>query len=170
MRLPGVSTAPEACAAGALARRAAFLVYPPRLRDVGVRCHTPNSPARTHRVVTGLEDVAMRFRACIALLLYVSACATSAQSPQEPAARDLRLANLQRAATLPWTDGGRCAVREASEPWPVLAERCYQALDHDRVEFHDITGRCAIASAGAAAMGLGVWEPALKYLYSLEWG
>ncbi len=98
----------------------------------------------------------MRFRACIALLLYVSACATSAPSPREPAARDPRLANLQRAATLPWTDGGRCAVQEASEPWPVLAERCYQALDHDRIEFHDLTGRCAIASAGAAAMGLGV--------------
>jgi capsular polysaccharide biosynthesis protein len=38
----------------------------------------------------------------------------------------------------------------------VLAERCYQALDHDRIELHDITGRCAVASAGAAAMGLGV--------------
>jgi hypothetical protein len=74
----------------------------------------------------------MRFRACIALLLYVSACATSASSPQEPAVRDPRLANLQRAATLPWTDGGRYAVREASEPWPVLVERCFHALDHDR--------------------------------------
>ena len=98
----------------------------------------------------------MRFRACIALLLYVSACATSAPSPQEPAARDPRLANLQRAAALPWTDGGRCVVQEASQPWPVLAERCYHALDHERVEFHDTTGRCAVASAGAAAMGLGV--------------
>ena len=98
----------------------------------------------------------MRLRACIALLLYVSACATSAPSPQEPAARDPRLAHLQRAATLPWTDGGRCAVQQASEPWPVLAERCYQALDHDRMEFHDLTGRCAVASAGAAAVGLGV--------------
>jgi hypothetical protein len=98
----------------------------------------------------------MRFRACIALLLYVSACATSAPSPTQPAARDPRLANLQRAATLPWTDGGRCAVREASEPWPELAERCFHALDHDRIEFHDITGRCAVASAGAAALGVGV--------------
>ena len=82
----------------------------------------------------------MRFRACIALLLFVSACATSAPSPREPVARDPRLANLQRAATLPWTDGGRCAVREASEPWPVLVERCFHALDHDRIEFHDPTG------------------------------
>ncbi|WNG37753.1 hypothetical protein F0U61_31750 [Archangium violaceum] len=98
----------------------------------------------------------MRFRACIALLLYVSACATSAPIAKEPAARDPRLANLQRAATLPWTDGGRCAVQEASEPWPVLAERCFYALDHDRIEFHDPTGRCAVASAGAAAVGLGV--------------
>ncbi|MFY0581286.1 DUF6310 domain-containing protein [Cystobacter fuscus] len=98
----------------------------------------------------------MRLRACIALLLYVSACATSAPSPEEPVDWDPRYANLQRAAKLPWTDGGRCAVREASESWPVLAERCYQALDHDRLEFHDLTGRCAVASAGAAAMGLGV--------------
>src|SRR6218665_811901 len=97
----------------------------------------------------------MRFRACIAPLLYVSACATSAPSPIEPAARDSRLANLQRAAKLPWTDGGRCAVREASEPWPVLAERCYHALDHERVRFRDITGRCAVASAGAA-VGVGL--------------
>jgi len=98
----------------------------------------------------------MRFRACIALLLFVSACATSVPSPREPAARNPTLANLQRAATLPWTDGGRCAVREAFEPWPVLVERCFHALDHDRIEFHDPTGRCAVASAGAAAVGLGV--------------
>jgi hypothetical protein len=103
-----------------------------------------------------LEDVSMRCRALIALLLYVSACATSAPSPQEPAARDPRLANLQRAATLPWTDGGQCVVQNASQPWPVLAERCYHALDHERIAFHDTTGRCAVASAGAAAMGLGV--------------
>ena len=98
----------------------------------------------------------MRFRACIALLLYVSACATSAPSPREPAARDTRLANLQRAAKLPWTDAGRCAVREASEPWPELAERCFHALDHDRVRFRDTTGRCAVASAGAATWGVGL--------------
>ena len=98
----------------------------------------------------------MHFRAFITLLLYVSACATSAPSPEKPVDRDPRLANLQRAAALPWTDGGQCAVREASQPWPVLAERCYQALEHDRVEFHDLTGRCAVASAGAVAVGFGV--------------
>jgi hypothetical protein len=37
-----------------------------------------------------------------------------------------------------------------------LAERCFHALDHDRIEFHDTTGRCAVASAGAAALGVGV--------------
>ncbi len=98
----------------------------------------------------------MRLRACIALLLFLSACTTTPPSPKQPAARDPRLANLERAATLPWTDGGRCAVQEASEPWPELAERCFHALDHDRIEFHDITGRCAVASAGAAALGVGV--------------
>jgi Family of unknown function (DUF6310) len=98
----------------------------------------------------------MRLRACIALLLFLSACTTTPPSPRKPAARDPRLANLQRAATLPWTDGGRCAVQEASEPWPVLAERCFYALDHERIEFHDTTGRCAVASAGAAALGVGL--------------
>ncbi|MFL5351637.1 DUF6310 domain-containing protein [Archangium sp.] len=98
----------------------------------------------------------MCLRACIALLLFLSACTTTPPTPRVPAARDPRLANLQRAATLPWTDGGRCAVQEASEPWPVLAERCFHALDHDRIEFHDLKGQCAVASAGAAAVGLGV--------------
>jgi hypothetical protein len=98
----------------------------------------------------------MRLRACAALLLFFSACATSAPSPKEPAARNPRIANLQRAAELPWRDGGRCAVREASQPWPVLAERCFQALDHDRVRFNDRTGRCALASTGAAALGIGL--------------
>ncbi len=98
----------------------------------------------------------MRLRACIALLLFLSACTTTPSGPREPAARSPRLANLQRAATLPWADGGRCAVQVASEPWAVLAERCFHALDHDRIEFHDITGRCAVSSAGAAALGLGV--------------
>lgn len=98
----------------------------------------------------------MRLRACAALLFFISACATSAPSPRERVSRNPRLANLQRAATLPWTDGGRCAVREASQPWPLLAERCFAALDHDRVRFNDRTGRCAVASAGAAALGIGL--------------
>jgi hypothetical protein len=38
----------------------------------------------------------------------------------------------------------------------VLVERCFQALDHDRVRFNDPTGRCAVASAGAAALGIGL--------------
>ncbi|ATB51208.1 DUF6310 domain-containing protein [Corallococcus macrosporus] len=98
----------------------------------------------------------MRLRACVALLLFLSACATSSSNPQGRAARSQRVANLQRAATLPWADGGRCVVREASNEWAVLVERCYHALDHDRIEFRDVTGRCAVASAGAAAIGLGV--------------
>ncbi|RKH60522.1 hypothetical protein D7W81_25420 [Corallococcus aberystwythensis] len=97
----------------------------------------------------------MRFRACIALLLFLSACASSTPSPNERGTRSQRLANLQRAATLPWTDGGRCVVREASQPWPALVERCYRTLDHDRLAFHDTTGRCTVASADAAAVGIG---------------
>ncbi|NTX56761.1 hypothetical protein HR086_36250 [Myxococcus sp. CA039A] len=98
----------------------------------------------------------MRLRACATLLLFLSACATSAPSPREQVPLNPRVANLQRAATLPWADGGRCVVREASNEWAVLVERCYQALDHQRVQFRDVTGRCSVASAGAATLGLGV--------------
>jgi len=98
----------------------------------------------------------MLLRTSVALLLLLSACATIEPSPKEPAARNPRVANLQRAATLPWKDGGRCVVREASQPWPVLAERCFYALDHDRVRFNDRAGRCAVASAGTAALGIGL--------------
>ncbi|WP_306440893.1 DUF6310 domain-containing protein [Corallococcus aberystwythensis] len=38
----------------------------------------------------------------------------------------------------------------------MVAERCFRALDHDKVRFHDPTGRCTVASAGAATLGLGV--------------
>jgi hypothetical protein len=38
----------------------------------------------------------------------------------------------------------------------VLVEQCFHALDHDRIVFHDRTGRCAVASAGAAAVGIGL--------------
>ncbi|WIG93659.1 DUF6310 domain-containing protein [Myxococcus sp. SDU36] len=96
----------------------------------------------------------MLLRTRVALLLFLAACATT--EPKESAARSPRVANLQRAATLPWADGGRCVVREASNEWAVLVERCYQALDHERIQFRDVTGRCSVASAGAAAIGLGV--------------
>jgi hypothetical protein len=123
---------------------------------VGVRRHTPTGPARSLQVLASVEDPAMRLQACLALLLSVSACATSAPGPEEPVDWDPGYANLLRAAALPWTDGGRCVVQEASRPWPVLAERCYYALDHDRVEFHDLTGRCSVASAAAATVGFGL--------------
>lgn len=98
----------------------------------------------------------MRFLSCIVLLFLFSACATTEPGPKAPVARSPRLANLQRAATLPWADDGQCVVQEASNEWSVLVERCFHALDHDRVRFRDPTGRCAIASADAAALGLGV--------------
>jgi hypothetical protein len=101
----------------------------------------------------------MLHRTCIALLLALSACATTNPSPAEWEALSPRLANLQRAAQYPWTDDGQCVVREASNPWPVLAERCFHALDRGRVRFRDVTRRCAVASTGAevAAVGLCVF-------------
>jgi len=71
-------------------------------------------------------------------------------------AQDQEVANLRRAAKLPWTDGGRCVVEEVDQPWADLVERCFYALDHERVQFHDPTGRCSVASAGGGALGIGV--------------
>ncbi|NVJ08836.1 hypothetical protein HUW63_26830 [Myxococcus sp. AM001] len=98
----------------------------------------------------------MRSLACVALLTFLAACATSAPPGGAHGGRGQRVANLQRAAALPWRDGGRCVVREASRPWPVLVERCYPALEHERLKFRDTTGNCAVASAGAAAVGVGL--------------
>ncbi|MBZ4370125.1 DUF6310 domain-containing protein [Corallococcus sp. AS-1-6] len=90
----------------------------------------------------------------ILLGVLLSACATT---PAPAAvARAPGLSTLQRAAKLPWTDEGRCVVREATRPWPTVVEHCFQQLDHDRIRFHDTTGRCTAASAGAATLGLGV--------------
>lgn len=97
----------------------------------------------------------MPLRTCIALLLLFSACATTEPNSKELATPNPRLANLRRAAALPWADDGQCVVHEASNAWPVLVERCFHALDHDRIRFNDPTGRCAVASAGAAALGVG---------------
>lgn len=95
----------------------------------------------------------MLHRTCCAplLLLLFSACATMDPTPGEIEDPSPRLANLQRAALYPWTDDGQCVVREASNEWPILAERCFYALDRDRVRFRDVTKRCAVAYAGAVA-------------------
>jgi len=93
-------------------------------------------------------------RTCAALLL-LSACATT-ESNRKAVAPDGRIANLRRAATLPWVDDGQCAVREASGEWTVLVERCFHALDLGRIRFRDVTGKCHVAQAGAAAMALEV--------------
>ena len=98
----------------------------------------------------------MLLRPWAALLIALSACATSAPSPGEWEEPGPSIANLQRAAHYPWTDDGHCVVREASNQWPVLAERCYHALDRDKVKFRDVTGKCAVAATGAAAAAMGV--------------
>ncbi len=79
-----------------------------------------------------------------------------AQVAAQEVREDLVVTNLRRAAKLPWTDGGRCVVEEAGQPWADLVERCYHALDHERVRFRDTTGRCSVASAGAGALGIGL--------------
>ena len=95
-------------------------------------------------------------RTCTALLLLLSACATTEANRRTAVAPDRRVTNLRRAATLPWVDDGRCVVREASNEWRVLAERCYHALDLDRVRFRDVTGECPVAVAPVVAVGVGV--------------
>jgi hypothetical protein len=97
----------------------------------------------------------MRLQACSALLLLLVACATASHEKvrvdQGP-----RLANLQRAAALPWKDDGRCVVQEASNSWPVVVERCFHSLDTRRVRFRDTERRCPVATADAASLEMMV--------------
>jgi hypothetical protein len=126
--------------------------------EVARKCHMTLDPkCESPRLID--KDVAMRSRICIALLFLLSACATmdptpgewEAPPPGEFEAPSPRLANLQRAALYPWTDNGQCVVQEASNEWPILAERCFYALERDRMRFRDVTKKCAVAQADAAA-------------------
>ncbi|MGE6760040.1 DUF6310 domain-containing protein [Corallococcus interemptor] len=94
----------------------------------------------------------LKLGALAPLLVFLAACA----APTAVESRSPRRANLLRAATLPWTDDGRCVVRESTQPWPVLAERCFHALDQRRVRFIVRSGRCTVASAEAATLGIGL--------------
>ena len=94
----------------------------------------------------------MCLRPCIALLLLLAACATTESGPKPPTVRSAKLANLQKAAALPWRDDGRCVVREASHPWSVVVEQCFHALDTRRIHFRDTGRRCSVASADAATL------------------
>ncbi|RKH34651.1 hypothetical protein D7Y13_12735 [Corallococcus praedator] len=96
--------------------------------------------------------MAMRVRACGVLLFLLASCATPAPRPNASAAGSLRLANLQKAATLPWRDDGRCVVREASQSWPLVVERCFQSLDTRRIHFRDTQRRCPVASADVVTL------------------
>jgi hypothetical protein len=94
----------------------------------------------------------MGFHTCVALVLVLSACATPMPRARPPGARNPRIANLQRAAVLPWRDEGRCVVQQAVHPWPVVVERCFHALDTQRIRFRDAERRCPVASADAATL------------------
>lgn len=96
----------------------------------------------------------------IAAILAVQMIACTAPRARTVEARDdpgetsaLRISNLERAARYPWIDEGACAVREASNEWKVLVERCYHALDLARIRFRDQEHRCAVANADAATVG-----------------
>jgi hypothetical protein len=87
----------------------------------------------------------------------VAGCTTTRRQgvvaePYLPASVEPRIANLERAARLPWVDEGACAVREAAGEWKTLVERCFYALDHSRIQFRDVEGRCPVANADAATV------------------
>jgi hypothetical protein len=93
-------------------------------------------------------------RLTLSALVFVLAAGCAHRPP--PEAPDVRLSSLKRAAQYPWTDDGRCAVREASNGWNVLVERCYGALDLKRIRFHDLHHVCGVASVDAATLGPAV--------------
>src|SRR4051812_29390872 len=87
----------------------------------------------------------------IALIVGVSSCGAHREGAIGTTAgldAGNRLANLRRASRYPWTDDGRCAVREASGSWATLVQRCYAALDLPRIQFVDKARICPVAQAG----------------------
>ncbi|WP_224360536.1 DUF6310 domain-containing protein [Hyalangium versicolor] len=86
----------------------------------------------------------MPCRSLSALLFLLAACATTEPRTQGPVSSSQRVANLQRAAVLPWRDEGQCVVHEAGQPWPVVVERCFHALDSKRIRFRDTERRCPV--------------------------
>lgn len=61
-------------------------------------------------------------------------------------------ANLAMAARYPWLDDGHCVVREASNDWSVMIERCFYALDLSRLRFVDREQRCPVAQLDNSAV------------------
>ena len=114
-------------------------------------CHTPGRRTLTHapRLIERTRPCFTEFASHSCFLL--SACATMDPSPGELEDPSPRLANLQRAALYPWTDDGQCVVREASNEWPILAERCFHALDRDRVRFRDVTKKMRCRLRGCSS-------------------
>ena len=72
--------------------------------------------------------------------------------PSNSSSESLALANLRRAAALPWKDDGRCVVAAAANPWPEVVERCFHTLDRQKLRFRDVQHRCPVASADAATV------------------
>ena len=99
----------------------------------------------------------MRAIAAAVFLGLLSCAGPGSQVPREKPASSAapesrRLANLRRAAQYPWVDEGACAAREAGGEWRVLVERCYGALDLQRIQFRDVEHRCPVAQADAATL------------------
>lgn len=94
----------------------------------------------------------MKVRTGSVLLVFVAACATTEPNPRDTVADNPRIANLERAAALPWTDEGQCVVQEASQPWEEVAARCIHALDRRKVRFQDPERKCSVAAVGAVAV------------------
>lgn len=87
-----------------------------------------------------------------AILVGLLGCAGPRTSVVTGQADSARLENLHRAAQLPWTDDGRCAVREAAGEWKALVERCYGSIDRSRIKFQDDQHRCALAQLDGATL------------------
>lgn len=94
----------------------------------------------------------LNVRTCSVLLVFVAACATTESNPRDPVADNPRIANLERAAALPWTDEGQCVVQEAYQPWEEVAARCIHTLDRRKVRLQDPERKCSVAAAGAVAV------------------
>jgi hypothetical protein len=102
------------------------------------------------------EEERMKSGIALVILIVGAGCGSHRVPDSTRATTDegthTRDANLEMAARYPWLDDGHCVVREASNAWGVMIERCFHALDLSRLRFVDRERRCPLAQLDTAAV------------------
>jgi len=101
-----------------------------------------------------MNTIFLRTGLLLLLLASLIGCAGNRHYPfKGNTDHNIRSDNFKRSIQLPWSDDGNCVVREASNEWAVLVERCFYALDFQKIRFEASTGNCAAYAEYMTALG-----------------